>query len=602
MIHIRYPKSTEPAPWLAPISFLAVNSARKRPSGAAWTLGGILALGLVLRLWGIRHGMPVAFHLDEYAHFTESAVKMFDNGLNPKYFQNPPAYTYLLHALFAIAYGVSPIGGLGGPVVEAFEGDPTTLYLIARLASTALGLGAAWVLYFAGKRLFGTGVALAATAFLTFTFLPVHYAHFALNDVPLLFPLCIGLLGLAGIVTRGSLTDYLVAGLGLGLATGTKYTAAALSVAIFAAWAIRAWDDREAAKRTFLYLLAAAGISLLAFLISNPFSLLDADKFLGDLKRQSDLSAGVSKLGTDDTSGWVYYVKTLTWGFGGIPLMLSIFGAGLALRRDWRKAAPFVLFGMLVWLFMGNQVRFYARWLMPVYPVLALFAGYAAVEIARSLGRSIAERKATTDTARIARLTTYSAVGVMFVALVSPVAHVIHNNVVLSRTDTRYQAKAWLLENVGENRKIAFELIAPFAYYNKDNERGAELAFKTYPFPRGSEIEKQAEELSPARIDEFVAKGYCYVVVGSIQKGRVTKDPSKRPNAAAYYKALDDRAEKVASFSPVRSGADLPTFNFDISYNYYPLAYARPGPEIDVYRLTEGQCAPSAEDPLPSSN
>lgn len=584
-----------------------MNSARKRQgllrgSPAAWTLGGILLFGLVLRLWGIRHGMPVAFHLDEYAHFTESAVKMFENGLNPKYFQNPPAYTYLLHVLFAIAYGVSPIGSIGAPVIAAFEGDPTTLYLIARLASTALGLGAAWVLYFAGKRLFGTGVALAATAFLTFTFLPVHYAHFALNDVPMLFPLCVGLLGLAGIVTRGTLTDYLVAGVGLGLATGTKYTAAALSVAIFAAWAIRAWDDREAAKKTFLYLLAAAGISLLAFLISNPFSLLDADKFLADLKRQSDLSAGVSKLGTDDTSGWVYYVKTMTWGFGGIPLLLSIAGAVMALRRDWRKSAPFVLFGMLVWLFMGNQVRFYARWLMPVYPVLALFAGYAVVELARWIGRGLAERKNITDSARVGKLTTYSAVGVMFIALLSPLAHVIHNDLVLSRTDTRDQAKSWLLENVGEDRKIAFELIAPFAYYNKNSERGAEEAFELFPFPRGSEIEKQAEQLSPARIDEFVAQGYCYVVVGSIQKGRVTKDPSKRPNAAAYYEALDERAEKVASFSPMRPGTELPTFNFDISYNYYPLAYERPGPEIDVYRLTEGDCAPSAENPVPTSN
>ena len=28
-------------------------------------------------------------------------------------------------------------------------------------------------------------------------------------------------------------------------------------------------------------------------------------------------------------------------------------------------------------------------------------------------------------------------------------------------------------------------------------------------------------------------------------------------------------------------------FSFDYSFNYYPLAYARPGPEIVVYRLRD---------------
>lgn len=564
-----------------------MNSARKRPSAAAWTLGGILALGLVLRLWGIRHGLPVAYHLDEYAHFTESAVEMFRDGLNPNYFQNPPAYTYLLHVLFAIAYGVSPIGSLGEPVRDAFNGDPTTLYLIARGASAALGLAAAWLLYFVGKRLYGVAIGLAASAFLALTFLPVHYSHFALNDVPLLFPLCIGLLGLARVIHNGRLTDYLLAGVGLGLATGTKYTAAALSVAIFVAWAIRAYDDRERAKREFLFLCGAAAISLAAFLVSNPFALLDADKFYSDLKRQSDLSAGVSKLGTDDTSGWWYYLRTLGWGFGVLPLLLSVVGAVLALRKDWRRSLPFVVFALVVWLFMGNQVRFYARWLMPVYPVLALFAGYAVVEIGKAIGRRFKPPGGRFASANSATVAT---VALVAIALIGPLVHVVHNDRVLARTDTRELAKEWLLENVDPDEKIAIELIAPIAYYNEDGYRGTEPAFEIYPLPRGSAVEKSAEQLSPAKLDEFARDGYCYVVTGSIQKGRVTKDPSKRPSAAEYYKALESRGTLVKSFSPIKSGSDLPTFNFDISYNYYPLAYERPGPQIDIYRLDEDAC------------
>jgi hypothetical protein len=33
-------------------------------------------------------------------------------------------------------------------------------------------------------------------------------------------------------------------------------------------------------------------------------------------------------------------------------------------------------------------------------------------------------------------------------------------------------------------------------------------------------------------------------------------------------------------------------FNFDWSFDYYPLAYARPGPLMTVYRLYGGRCGP----------
>jgi hypothetical protein len=556
-----------------------VSTPRKRPTAAAWTLAGILITGLLLRLWGIGHGLPVIYNLDEYAHFVVTAVNMFGDGLNPHYFQNPPGFTYLLHALYSVAYGVPPIGSHGVAVHAAFEGDPTKLYLIARVTSALMGIGASWVLYFAGKRLYGTGVALIATALLTFTFLPVHYSHFALNDVPTLLPLCLGLLGLAGIIKRGKLLDYIVAGVGLGLATATKYTAAALAVAIFAAWLIRVWGDREAFRRELVYLLAAGGISVLAFVIANPYALLDPSAFVSGVRRQQRLSAGVSKLGTDDTTGWFYYAKTLTWGFGWIPLLLSLGGAGLALKRDWRKALPFVLFALLVWLFMGKQERFYARWLMPVYPVLAVFAAYAIVE----LGKLMAEKWRLAAT-----------VGIAAVALIQPLISVVHNDHVLTQEDTRDQAKAWLLKNVGKNEKIAIELIGPKPYFNEGGTRGGEPDFDYYPLPSGTEVEKYATTLNSELLNTYAKGGYCYVVVGSIQKGRVTKDPSNAPaGASAYYKALDDPAvaTKVKTFSPVKPGSTLPTFNFDISYNWEPLNYQRPGPQIDIYRLKNGDCS-----------
>lgn len=551
---------------------------RQRPSAVALTLAGILLAGMLLRLWGIRHGLPVVYNLDEYAHFVVGAVKMFDAGYNPHYFQNPPAFTYLLHVLFAFGYGgIWPVGA-GRAVREAFGGDPTTLYTVARITSATLGVGAAGALFVAGKRLYGAGTGLLAAAFLTFTFLPVHYSHLALNDVPTLLPLCVGLIGLAGITRRGKLIDYVLAGLGLGFATATKYTAAALAVSIFTAWAIRAWGDREAFKRELPYLIGSAVVAATAFVVANPFSVLDANDFVYGVRRQQRLSAGVEKLGTDDVTGWWYYLWTVTWGFGWVPALLAAGGAGLALKRDWRKALPWVVFALLVWLFMGKQERFYARWLMPVYTVLAVFAAYAIVEAARTVP------------ARWRRLAAAVLVGAAFA---QPLVTVVQNDVVLTRADTRDLAKAWLLDNAGRGSKVAIELIGPPHYFNDRGRKNGEAVFDYFPLPHGAEVEKYAQNLSPARLRDYENGGYCWVVTGSIQKGRATKFPQKVPGAIAYYRELERTAEKVKSFSPVGSAADLPRFNFDISYNWYPLSYERPGPLIDIYRLKTGRCAPA---------
>jgi 4-amino-4-deoxy-L-arabinose transferase-like glycosyltransferase len=561
-----------------------IESTKRRGSGAAWALAAILAAGLILRLWGIRSGLPVALNLDEYAHFTVTAVNMFGDGLNPHYFQNPPGFTYLLHGLFSIAYLEPPIHSVGKGIHHAFNTDATTIYTIARVTSAVMGIGASLALYFAGRRLWGTGVALAAAAFLTFTFLPVHYSHFALNDVPTLLPLCIGLFGLSGVVLNGRAVDYGVAGLGLGLATGTKYTAAALSVAIFVAWATHLYDDRERGKQEFKYLVLAAGVALLAFVIINPFAVIDHSKFFYDVRRQSDQSSKIAKLGTDDTNGWFYYAWTLFWGFGVLPLLLAIGGAAAALKSDWRKSLPFVVFGLIVFLFMGKQLRFYARWMMPIYPVLAVFAAYGAAELGKWISARLGHRAGERSPA-------LAITAVMLIALVGPVIHVLHNDRVLSRTDTRQLAKQWVIENVPKDQKVAFDLLGPPPFYNVNGALKGDPAFAFRPLPHGSEVEKFAQNLSPAVLDSFEAEGYCYVVSGSTQKGRVTKDPSKAPGAAAYYNALDQRGEKVASFSPMRAGYALPKFNFDISYNYYPLGFYRPGPQIDIFRLSRGKCA-----------
>ncbi|HEY4997218.1 MAG TPA: hypothetical protein VII03_04420, partial [Solirubrobacteraceae bacterium] len=104
-------------------------------------------------------------------------------------------------------------------------------------------------------------------------------------------------------------------------------------------------------------------------------------------------------------------------------------------------------------------------------------------------------------------------------------------------------------------------------------------------------IENYVTTLTPELIGYYERTGFCWVLVGSTQYGRAVADPGAVPRALAYYRALEAQAQVVYRASPYASGAHPVAFNFDWSFDYYPLAYHRPGPAITIYRLHGGRCA-----------
>ena len=104
-------------------------------------------------------------------------------------------------------------------------------------------------------------------------------------------------------------------------------------------------------------------------------------------------------------------------------------------------------------------------------------------------------------------------------------------------------------------------------------------------------IEDYERTLGPALIAYYESRGFCWVVTGSTESGRAQADPSAVPHALAYYGALARQGEAVYRASPYSRGKGPVAFNFDWSFDYYPLAYARPGPEMAVYRLHGARCS-----------
>src|SRR5690242_9302962 len=204
-----------------------LSRGRRIAWGAA--VAALLVVAFGLRVWGVKQGLPYAYNADENAHFVPKAIQLFGHGWNPHYFVNPPAYTYLLHLVFAVWYG-----GREG-VSNTFAVDQGEVFIIARVVSAIVGTLAVWALYLAGARFFDRRVGLLAAALLAVAFLPVFYSHLALNDVPTLAPICLSLWGTAGILRGGGLGSYALAGVGLGLACATKYTGGIVLLPLLAA-------------------------------------------------------------------------------------------------------------------------------------------------------------------------------------------------------------------------------------------------------------------------------------------------------------------------------------------------------------------------------
>jgi hypothetical protein len=568
----------------------------------AWPgLAAVLLGGLGLRLWGVQQGLPYAYNSDEADHFVPRAVRMFaDGNLNPHYFANPPAFTYLLHYLFALWYG-----GSGG-VRHAFALHPGDLYTLARVAAALLGTAALWLLYATGARLFGRAVGLLAAAIEAVAFLPVFYAHLALNDVPTLAPLTLSLLGTAGVVRAGRTRDYAIAGIGLGLACASKYTAGIAIVPLLSAIVARYLDAETRGKRRVLGGLALAGVlALAAFLLANPYALLDYTSFHAELVHQSTLSAEAQgKLGAPKDGGLLYYLWSLTWGLGWVPALAALGGA-LTVWRSQRRLGWLLVPSVLVFLaFMGLQGRYFGRWLLPIFPILCLLAAVFFVELVERAKRLVPD----VAPARAALA------GVLVAALLAQgLIYSVHSGLVLARADTRTLTRDWMLANIPKGARIVAEPVSPDEWA-REVEPGTPTAANPFRWPKypsliprvtadgGVEstatmgqvgIEDYETTLAPSLIGYYEANDYCWVISGSTQSGRAFADPRAVPRAIAYYRALRRQGEVVYRASPYARGSGPVAFDFDWSFDYYPLAYDRPGPEMTVYRLRGGRCGGS---------
>jgi 4-amino-4-deoxy-L-arabinose transferase-like glycosyltransferase len=544
-------------------------------------LGGILLLALALRLWGIKYGLPFGYQIDEERVYVRKAARMLDAGtINPHYMHNPPLLTYLLEAVFAVRYGGQEAHRLIGEVP-----DRGGLFLIGRIVVALIGTVAVWLTFVAGRRFFDRRSGLLAALLMAVAFLPVFYSHVALNNVPAMAAALASLAGTAAVLRRGRTRDYVVAGAFAGVAAATKYLDGIVLVPLLTAAVLAPRGSGSPSLRNGLALVF--GCALAAFVVLNPYALIKPAHFIGSLDVQGDV-VEKHKYGEDPDAGIAYYLRTFTWGLGWLPALAALWGAVLLWFEDRRRALVLIPVIPLFVLYVGVQSRYFGRWLLPAFPIVCMLAAYAAV------------RSADLVAARLRRPQVAIALtSVAAAALAAQGAvHSVHNDRVLSRPHTLNLARSWMLQHVPRDAKVITE---PF-FANSWNSPWPH-AISSPRLLLGGES-AYARYLSDRLVRAYIRHRYCWVVASSNYWGLALADPIVGRRARSYYRALDRLGSVRFSASPwgdVKSrggpGRDVVPFDFDFTYDFYPLAYTRPGPMVRVYRLHGGECGSGAPTP-----
>jgi hypothetical protein len=575
----------------------------------------ILLAGFALRVWNNDYGLPFVYSVDEASHFASRAVEMFWQDLDPGYYQNPSAYTYLVYGLLRGMYG--PLGFLFdlpyGNVTEQFEKDPTEMWIAARTLAAALCMVGVLATYAAARRLWGVREGLVAAAVLSFAFLPVAYSRVAVTDVGSLAGVALALWFSIRAAESGRLHWYALAGASGGLAVGFKYTAGLALLPLAIAAVVRLRTDRfRAAAGLALGGLAAAAV----FLLLNPYVPGSLEGWWRDLRDQADVAASDPKPG-QESGGVAYYLESLTWGLGWAGMAAALAGAVIVLRRDLVRGLMLVAVPLALFAYLAVQSRYFGRWLLPAYPALAMLAAVAISQAAAWLAEL---RRPPRPRPAFA-----GALAAAFTAavLAQPLAAGVGTAVLLGREDTLSQARAFLDEQFAPGLRVSIEPAVPGRYF-RSNPEGSSPEWLSrcprrddwsepgwsYVAAGGRRVCEQYKPglfvrpdggvrasayhtvLSPETIEDYRLYGYCLVMTVNVVRDRAERDPEAR----AYYERLERESELLRTFSPYDDGADPVPFNFDLSYNYYPSEYERPGPTVRLYRLDD--CVQAYGPPL----
>jgi 4-amino-4-deoxy-L-arabinose transferase-like glycosyltransferase len=412
----------------------------------ALALVGILLIGAVLRFEGQLWDGGTLLNPDERAitlvahdRLSLPTAGAWGSLLDPAHSPLNPrrgglAYHYGTLPLYLATAGAALAGG--GPVTYLDVAlDGRSLAALADLLTVLL-------VFAIGQRVYGAGAGLVAAALSALAVLQIQIAHFLISE-PFLVLCMTGTLYCSVVLRQtGSSGAALGAGLSLGLALACKASVAPFALVIAAALWLR--DDVPAAA--VRKLLLAGGSALAAWLVGDPYALLDIPTYVTQLAEEAAVQSG-----RFDVPYTLQYVGTIPvlyqaqqlglWGLGPAAGTAALVGLGVAGWRAWRGGADDRLLMIGFAAYAVTVVFLEAKWLrylLPLVPILCVFAG-GLLTVGRGSGPRLALR------------------GLLGLALLGSAAWAAAFAHIYTQEHTRVAASRWLVANAPAGAGVSAE-------------------------------------------------------------------------------------------------------------------------------------------------
>lgn len=565
----------------------------------AITLGAIAAAALALRVVGLQYGLPAVYNPDEVAIMSR-ALAFAKGSLNPHNFLYPTFYFYVLFAWVGAYLAAVYLSGRVASIAalqRLYFTDPTGIYTAGRALGAAAGVATVLLVYRLGTRLADRRTALAAAVFLAAAPLSVRDSHYVKHDVFATLAVLVAYLAMlrvwpAARVEGATRRDVIAAGAACGVAFSTHYYCIFLTLPLV--WVIgQAWRPRG--WRAVLSGIAAAGCAAAAtFLLLSPFIAVEPLTAWRDVTANRAIVVDRA-VAAGAFAPAIRYARILWSDAIGIPVvLLAIIGAVWMLAVAPARALLLLAFPASFFVFITNTVPA-SRYLNPILPFVALFAGWALSSLA-------ARTRASTWMFWLA-----------VAACAAPgAAASIRSDLFFRQTDTRTLAREYLEREIPPGSTVALQ---PYSVPLTPSREGLidalsrnlgrveaasikfqlQLSLNPYPAPAyrlihlgrgGLDAEKiyvdYADLGGTAGLQALRRLGVAFVVVKRYNKSDQETVP--------FLTALEREGRRIAAFSPYRMGlseadrarVDPFLHNTDTRIDG---ALERPGPPLEIWQI-----------------
>jgi 4-amino-4-deoxy-L-arabinose transferase-like glycosyltransferase len=507
---------------------------------------GLFLLALAVRLVGLDFDQGHFYHPDERA-IGDAVLKLSFHPLQ----LNPHFFAYGSFPLYVTKVVSSALAALTGRAwLASYDG----VIHVGRALSAVWGALTVLLLALLGRRWYGDKAGLLSGLLLALAVFHIQTSHFASTDVALTFLVLLALVCMSRLANRGRAGDALLAGLVTGLALATKASAAPLllplAVAVFFATKDRRTLGHIAA------LLAAAYVAVLCgFALGEPYAFLDHREFWRSVTEQGAMVRHAGALPfTNQYVGlphFLYEAKELVlWCLGPLLGLAALWATAARLVRvralrpgEWILASFFVPYVLITCTF---EVKF-PRYLLPVYPILLLWAGaWLAERAARGFGGRLLKAAVVAGTAvwALAFLTIYT------------------------RPHSAVTASVWFHDRVPDGAHVLeedWDEGFPFTFPGRAAERYSIVPFPFYEVDTPEKMAKLAGEL---------AKADWVVLQTKRLYGGVTRAPERFPLTNRAFRLLfagdlGFLLENEVASRPAIFGIQVPDELADESFSVY---------------------------------